>query len=252
MGKEQFAATLRSAGWQLAHGFLQLVYPPTCFVCDCSLPAEERDVCSRCRNVLTTDPFPWCPRCAASVGPYVPLEGGCSACRDQSFHFEGVLRLGPYDGLLREVILRMKHLSGEGLAEVIGELWAAQLEKRLREVKADLIVPVPLHWWRRLQRGYNQSEALARAMAHRLGIPCLPGGLRRLRNTPQQQKGATARRENVRNAFAAPARASLRGKTVVLVDDVLTTGSTANDAARALRAAGAKWVVVAVLAGGHG
>jgi ComF family protein len=156
--------------------------------------------------------------------------------------------------LLRQVILRMKHLSGEGLAEVIGELWAAHLENCLREVKADVIIPMPLHWLRHLQRGYNQSEALARAVAGRLGLPCRPGWLRRIRYTPQQQaqKSASARRENVRNAFLAPARAKLRGKTILLVDDVLTTGSTANEAARALRAAGVKRLVVAVLAGGHG
>jgi ComF family protein len=147
----------------------------------------------------------------------------------------------------------MKHLPGEGLAEVMGELWAAHLEKRLCEMKADVIVPMPLHWLRRLQRGYNQSEALARAMAKRLGVPCKPSCLRRIRYTAQQQqKSAAARRENVRNAFFAPPRAGLRDKTILLVDDVLTTGSTANDAARALRAAGAKRVVVAVLAGGHG
>jgi ComF family protein len=150
------------------------------------------------------------------------------------------VRLGPYDGLLREVILRMKHLSGEGLAEIMGELWAAHLEKRLREVKADLIVPMPLHLWRRWQRGYNQSEALGRTVACRLGIWCKTGWLRRVRNTPQQQqKSAAARRENLRNAFFAPARPEFRGKIILLVDDVLTTGSTANDAARALRSAGA-------------
>ena len=204
MARERFAATLRTAGWQLARGLLHLVYPSTCFVCDVSLPAEEQDLCARCRTVLTTDPFPSCPRCAATVGPYVPLEGGCNACRHQSFHFECAVRLGPYDDLLRQVILRMKHLSGEGLAEVIGELWAAQLEKRLRELKADVIVPMPLHWWRRWQRGYNQSEALARAIACRLGIPCRPDLLRRVRNTPQQQtKSAAARRDNVRHAFSA-------------------------------------------------
>jgi ComF family protein len=188
------------------------------------------------------------------VGPYVNLEDGCNACRDQSFHFESVVRLGAYDGLLSQVILqRLKYAPGEGLAEVLGELWASHLEKRLRDVKADVIVPVPLHWWRRWTRGYNQSEVLAQALANRLRVPCKPGWLRRVRNTPQQVgQSTTARRENVRNAFSAPAWAELHGKTILLVDDVLTTGSTASDAARALRTAGAARVVVAVLARAHG
>jgi ComF family protein len=165
-----------------------------------------------------------------------------------------VVRLGPYDGLLSEVIQRrLKYISGEGLAELLADLWASHQEKRLRELKVDLIVPVPLHWRRRWRRGYNQSEILARGIAARLHVPCKPGWLRRVRNTPRQvgQRGA-ARRDNVRNAFFAPRWAQLHGKAILLVDDVLTTGSTASEAARALRAAGAARVVVAVLAGGHG
>jgi competence protein ComFC len=254
MATEQIAAALRSAGRQLAQGLLQLVYPATCFACDEFLPAGEVNFCTRCQTALITDPFPCCPRCAVTVGPHVPLEGGCKNCRDQSFHFERVVRLGPYDGLLRDVILRMKHVSGEGLAEVLAKLSATHLENRLGNLKADVVVPVPLHWRRRWKRGYNQSEVLARALADHLHIPCQPGWLRRVRNTPQQTSMASdsARRDNVRNAFAASAWAQFGGKTILLVDDVVTTRSTANDAARALRMAGAGRVVVAALARGHG
>lgn len=253
MARERLTATLRSAGWQLAQGLLQLVYPSSCFVCGQLLPAEQAHFCTPCRSALTTDPFPTCPRCAGTVGPHVVLEGGCTACRNDAFQFERVLRVGPYDGLLRQVILRLKHASGEGLAEVLGELWAAHAEGRLRDFQANVIIPVPLHWWRRCLRGYNQSEVLAQALAHRLRIPCKPGWLRRVRNTPQQvSQSNTARRENVRNAFTASRWAEVRGKTILLVDDVLTTGSTASDAARALRKAGASHVAVAVLARAQG
>jgi ComF family protein len=253
MARERLPVTMRIAARQLAQGLLQLVYPSACFICGCALHAEQAHFCNDCRNALTTDSFPCCPRCSRTVGPHVRLEGGCTVCRDESFHFERAVRLGPYDGLLRQVILRMKHASGEGLAEVLGELWASHLEKRLLDLRADVIVPVPLHWWRRLTRGYNQSAVLAGAIASRLHLPCRPGWLRRVRHTPQQvNQTAGARPENVRNAFSAAPRAELRGKSVLLVDDVLTSGSTANDAARALRRAGAARVVVAVLAGPHG
>jgi ComF family protein len=185
------------------------------------------------------------------MGPFAYFQNGCAHCRQEVLHFEAALRLGPYDGLLKQVILRLKHLKGEGLAETMGATLAGHLEGRLREFKADLVVPVPLHWWRRLQRGYNQSEALARPLAARLGLPCRPGWLWRVRYTPQKgQPSAAARRANVRNAFAARPRPELHGKAVLLVDDVLTTGCTAGDAARALRAAGAARVVVAALAHG--
>jgi ComF family protein len=165
------------------------------------------------------------------------------------FPFDQVIRLGPYDGLLREVILRLKHAPGEGLAEVLGELWADHSAPRLRSLGAALVVPVPLHWWRRLTRGYNQSEVLAQALAARLGLPCRPGCLRQVRATSHQKGQSPAnRRSNVRDAFRGQSRPELKGQTVLLVDDVLTTGSTAGEAARALRRAGAARVVVAVLA----
>jgi ComF family protein len=163
------------------------------------------------------------------------------------------VRVGPYNGLLRQLILRLKRAAGEGLAEQLGSLWAECAGARLSETGAEAVVPVPLHWWRRLARGYNQSAALARALADRLRLPCRTGWLRRVRHTPfQTSQTSSARRENVRQAFRARAVAGLRGRSVLLVDDILTTGSTAGEAARALRAAGAARVVVAVLARAQG
>jgi ComF family protein len=162
------------------------------------------------------------------------------------------VRLGPYEGLLRQLVLRMKSYSGEGLAEVVGRLWVEHGQARLRELGAEIVIPVPLHWTRRWARGYNQSETLGRELAARLRLPFRPRWLRRRRRTPKQtHQSPTARRENVHNAFVVAAWAQLRGKTVLLVDDVLTTGSTAHEAARALRSAGAARVVVAVLAHDH-
>jgi ComF family protein len=239
----------RSLTEQLLQGLVQIVYPGICSLCGELLSAEEADFCASCRSALTTDPEIACPRCASTVGPYVFLDKGCPRCRDQAFAFERVLRLGAYDGPLRQAILRMKNPAGQGLAELAGRLWAEHARESLRGLSADCVVPVPLHWWRRWQRGYNQSEALARALAARLGLPCRPRWLYRRRNTPSQmQQTAARRRENVRGAFAARPSGEMRGKTILLVDDVLTTGSTANEAARALRAAGAARVVVAVVA----
>jgi ComF family protein len=147
------------------------------------------------------------------------------------------------------LILRLKQSSGEMLADFLGELWAEHAASKLKELGPDVIIPVPLHWWRRWTRGYNQSETLARALARHLGLPFRPHWLRRVRNTPRQTSQApSGRRDNVKNAFRARSTASLRGKTVLLVDDVLTTGSTCSEAARALRAAGAGRVVATILA----
>jgi ComF family protein len=244
---------LFSLGRDLQTGLLALLYPAVCGACGRFIPPEQHPFCESCRTAISVDPHPTCPRCASTVGPHVVLEGGCVRCRDTSFHFDRAFRLGPYDGLLRELVLRMKHSSGEQLAEWIGDLWAACAESRLREAKPDLVVPVPLHWQRRWSRGYNQSEVLAHALADRLGMPCRPGWLWRTRATPlQTEQSPAARWDNVRGAFATAPRPDLKGRTVLLVDDVLTTGATASEAARALRSAGADRVVAAVLAHGPG
>jgi ComF family protein len=244
---------VKATGRDLARGFLQLLYPGTCLLCGTPLAPEGEHFCDSCRTGLTADPHSTCSRCAGSVGPFTDTGRGCPRCRKERYFFHRVLRLGHYDGLLREAILRLKHEAGAGLAEVLGELWAAHAEARLRDVRADALVPVPLHWWRRWRRGYNQSEALANALADRLGLPCQPRWLRRIRPTPQQTRQTPHdRRRNVRGAFRAGLSAVLQGRTILLVDDVLTTGSTASEAARALRKAGAARVVVAVLARAEG
>ncbi|HYV37327.1 MAG TPA: ComF family protein, partial [Gemmataceae bacterium] len=204
--------------------------------------------CLPCHAALFTDPRPSCPRCAATVGPFAQVENGCPACRDQGFAFDRAVRLGPYEGPLRDVILRTKDALGEGLAEIIAAEWSASLSDKLRELGIQCVVPVPLHWWRRWQRGYNQSDALARALANTLNVPCHAYGLRRLRATKMQTSlSPTSRRENMRGAFVARRTVPLSGKSVLLVDDVMTTGSTAHEAARALRKAGAERVILAVL-----
>jgi ComF family protein len=244
------AGPLRS----LAQGFLHLLYPRVCWACGQSLPPGRDDFCENCRALLTNDPQPRCPRCAASVGPYINLDGGCTGCRGVTLGFEGALCLGSHEGLLRDLILRLKHHSGEGLAEVLARLWASHTAPALRATGAQLVVPVPLHWWRRLARGYNQSEALARTLAAHLEIPCRPRCLRRVRATRMQRHdmSPTARKENVHQAFRARPSANLQGKTVLLVDDVMTSGSTVNEVARVLKTAGARQVVVALLARASG
>lgn len=232
----------------LWYGLLHLIYPAACHVCDVPLPPEGGPFCDACRAALSRDPHATCPRCAGTVGPYSHLDHGCLRCRTLRFPFAAAVRLGPYREPLRQAILRMKQPGGEMLAELVGEFWADLAGDRLAGLGADVVVPVPLHWLRQWQRGHNQSETLARGLATRLNLPLRPRWLRRVRHTPKQTLPRIDRRANVRGAFAARPVPELRGRTVLLVDDVMTTGSTASEAARALRAAGASRVVVAVLA----
>lgn len=236
---------LKEAGQGLVH----LVFPPVCLVCQKLLVSIETDFCSTCISHLEGDGTAFCWRCGFTIGPHEDVKDGCFRCRQEVFHFDRVYRLGVYEGLLREVILRMKSHAGQDLAQAMGVLWAKRHPELMAGNKPEGIVAVPLHWRRRIGRGYNQSEAMARAVAREWQIPYYSGLLIRARFTSRQvEQPASQRRLNVRGAFRARPGLDLAGKRVLLVDDVLTTGSTASEAARALRGAGAAVVEVAVLA----
>jgi ComF family protein len=150
---------------------------------------------------------------------------------------------------MRDLCLRLKHERNAWLAPWLSDLLAEARHAELGQLPHDAwIVPVPLHWWRRLRRGYNQADALAYGLARRLELR-VHQPLKRIRATDRlAQMGVTERIEALRGAFRARRDPGLRGKTVLLIDDILTTGATSGAAARALKQVGAKRVVVAVLA----
>jgi ComF family protein len=236
----------------LLRGMDELIFPPRCLACDRmdSLYDEPELFCSICRKTLFHDPLESCPRCSGTVGPHVDTSDGCPKCRMDSLAFDSAFRLGPYDGELKQVVLKMKHQAGESLAESLGRVWAIHARDQFVAKKATVIVPIPLHWRRRLERGYNQSEAIASGLAAELRIPSRPGWLRRVRATTMQTSlnSPTERRENVRGAFRVSRFSRFHGQRVLIVDDVLTTGATASEAAKSMKAAGAAQVVVAVVA----
>ncbi len=163
--------------------------------------------------------------------------------------FDAALALGPYDGALKDLCLRLKHERNAWLAPWLGDLLVEGRAEAVRGVPTDAwVVPIPLHWWRHWRRGYNQSDALARGLARRLGLS-LHRPLRRVRATPKLARmGPTERADVLRGAFRARSNPKLSGRTVLLVDDVLTTGATCGAAARALKQAGAARVIAVVIA----
>jgi len=184
------------------------------------------------------------PRCAGCGEPGAWF---CITCRDLCEPVSRVRPLGIYGagvhaGPLRDAIHRLKYRAEPGLAEELGALVALELARNLAAgAVIDVVVPVPLHRSRAASRGYDQAALLARAVALRVGLP-IRSPLRRLRQgTPQVELDRTARAANVRGAFVVEA-AALRGLSVALVDDVVTTGATLADAAAAARAAGARVV----------
>ena len=235
----------------IVRGMDDLVFPRQCLACEIpySQDGHPESFCPSCRMSLFTDPHEFCPRCSATVGPHVDTTDGCPHCRRESYAFESCFRLGAYEGALRDTVLKMKHIAGESLAEAVGKVWATVFETRFRATKVQLIVPIPLHWRRKWTRGFNQSEAIARGLAEELHIPISSRVLIRTRNTPRQPTQSPAeRRENVKGAFRVSKPKCLRNMRILLIDDVLTTGATAHEAAKALKTALAAQVTVAVVA----
>lgn len=224
-----------------------LLLPPACLLCGCRLPAgvPAAEFCPACRAGLPQPAPARCPVCAVAHQCLTPSLHHCESCLREPPPFTRVHAVGPYAGTLQEAIQRFKYRGQTPLERPLGMLLgkAVMLES---DSRPDLVVPVPLYRDRLRARGYNQALQLARQVSRRLAVPVAPTLLCRVRDTAAQQGlNAVARKNNLRGAFVVTA--ALTGQRLLLVDDVLTTGATARECARALRDAGAASVEVAVL-----
>ncbi len=189
-------------------------------------------------------------RCVCCQTPFLnahPLdeEGRCGLCRRGLNGFDAAYSFGSYEGTLRELVHLFKYHRIYTLAGPLGEMMLSAFP---RNERFDAIVPMPLHWWRKWQRGFNQADLLARVVARRTGIPVVPAARRRRATGTQAGLSRAQRRSNVAGAFSVKGGAPVQGRRLLLVDDVLTTGATASACASALKRAGAAYVAVLALA----
>ena len=204
-------------------------------------------LCDECQQLLEGPAVSRCARCGAAAAA---LDGAkCIFCDRRSLRFDRVVTLGSYAGALRDCVLTMKRPRHESLSAAMAELLFARQGVQLAESGADAVLPVPMHWMRRIVRRANSAELIADRLAARLGIPLLHRALRRVRYTRRQGPMLrTQRLANVRGAFRLQDDAPVRGKRLIIVDDVLTTGATCDEVAKVLKRAGAAAVTVAVVA----
>ena len=240
----------RLGAWFLSH-----ILPALCAGCGEQLGVDQRQgICISCWSELERTlrflPRSACSRCAEplSGSGSKDLHGApcCSRCLRAPPPHDWALALWVYSGAARGAVLAFKYGEIPGLAEPLAE--AALRAAAERFAPGQILIPVPLHPRRRRERGLNAAEELARAITRRSGIPMAQALERPLSLTPQSGLGRTERRRNAANSFRISRPEAVHGRPVVLVDDVLTTGSTAGVCARLLLGAGARSVGVLALA----
>jgi ComF family protein len=238
----------------LRDAVLDLAFPPACVGCHAEIVSRDpiggnAMVCGECRHQLAAFVGATCHRCGAKTPDVTQSHAECAMCRNVKLWFDEAVAFGEYDGLLGQWLLRMKRSRGDLISLAVGQMIWERLRERLREMRPDVVVPVPMHWRRRWMHGTNSAAVLAEVLADGLHVPLASGLLRRLRHTPPQfSLPPSQRRANVRKAFAIRPGYHLQQASVLLVDDILTTGATCSEAARALKRAGAARVMVAVAA----
>ena len=220
---------------------LAVLLAPTCAACRETLQRPTSGcVCSSCWNNVITPPAPVCDRCGGllQTGTGLLWRPCCPHCADSTSHVTRARSIGPYAGALRDIVHALKYDGRRSLAKPLADRMRHAGQDLVRQ--ADVTVPVPLHRARRRERGFNQAADLA----HCIGLPVVPA-LSRVRATPSQTAlHAEERRANVDGAFRATRRVlELRGVTVLVVDDVRTTGATLESCARVLKDAGVREVL---------
>jgi ComF family protein len=240
-GKVKQAATFALQG--LNH----LLWPAVCVNCKQSICETDNALCKNCWDeLLFCTAGDYCRRCGRDVSRYAIIGGACPSCRDEQVHFDQIARSGVYRDALQQMILSFKKGRTE-LDLTLGFLVNSALQGSLFYNDIESFVPVPLHWTRRLVRGYNQSLVLAKQLKHPKAK--INTDLVRIRYTEKQVSVSLSKRAaNVAGAFAVRYDHNFAGRHICLVDDIKTTGATLNECARTLKKAGASKVYTLVVA----
>lgn len=267
-GPPRSDGSFRSGISRLLLAALDILFPPRCLICEGDFPdsmihaqalppyhrpfwrelVEERAFCPKCFREIPFIREPMCLQCGSPLPHNLNPESSCGQCLVTPPLYASAQSLGLYEGSLHQAINRLKYNNQRTLANPLGHLLSIATDDRIRSKRIDVILPIPLHPKRLKERGYNQSILIAKILALYIGIPVEFGCLERIRWTvPQVELKGRLREKNVRGAFRVTHPERINGKRVLLVDDVLTTGATVNEATRTLMKSGINEVHVLTL-----
>lgn len=237
-----------SAG-KFLHALLDIILPPTCHICHSHIPDAGRlHICPPCRERLPLVSSPLCTHCGI---PFAGTGGDhcCGACLTHPPHYDTARAQYLYEEAICDLIHSFKYNQQTQLRYPLALLALEGMSGFVEAHAPHLIVPVPLHRSRLRQRGFNQAVLLGRVISKRLSLPMAPDTLIRTRPTePQIELSAAERRLNVKGAFTVGRADSVAGKRILLLDDVMTTGSTMDECAKELKKSGAEAVIAATIA----
>lgn len=227
---------------------LQWFYPPRCILCGKVMKIGQQDIlCHQCQNTVQWKEGAVCQKCGKSI--YTD-EKCCERCQKANFVFEKGIAVFSYSDV-KDAIAHFKFHYWKRDAVPLAKLMGDYLLTHYPELaeQTELLIPVPMYKKKQKIRGFNQSELLAKEISERIGKPCSVNNLRRIRNTqPQSLLNAEQRKQNIKGAFAVENTEEIKGKTVLLIDDIFTTGTTVNECSKVLYESGADRVLFFSLA----
>lgn len=248
-GARQAAGRARQGLKSLSETFWDLLYPAHCPVCDELLSGRKEKICPSCRTHMRTVGEHYCIKCGKPLNDARTV--CCSGCTAAQHGFTRGRSVFCYEDI-RESVYRFKYEGRQEYASFYADETVRVLGADIASWHAEALIPIPLHKEKLKKRGYNQAALFAEALSERLGIPVLEKALVRERSTvPQKGLNREERQKNLKKAFKL-VQNDVKLKTIILIDDIFTTGSTADAAAEAVRQAGVTDIYVVTLASGNG
>ncbi|MFH1868981.1 MAG: ComF family protein [Candidatus Omnitrophota bacterium] len=237
---------------EISKASLNLVYPIYCEGCNAKLAYNNKSyLCHECMTKIKENSPPFCVRCGRCLSGDKDIKTICPDCVKKTYSFDAAWQCCTYDGLIKDLIHNFKYSRKLFLKNILSDILYDFLTKHINYMGLDLILAVPMHRICANKRGFNQSLLLSKELSRRLGLPYSSNCLVKTKNTRKQiALNKRMRLNNIKGAFSVKKNTDLSSKNILLIDDVFTTGATANECSLVLKKSDAKSVSVLALARG--